>query len=114
MKPLREFLHHEWAVLRKRTHDLEFDPDTQWRFHRRMAWFWLLNTPFVLALLIFDVAASFGTFPPMAALLITAVMLSVNTVYSLWANFATEFDAVSAADAARRAKQIETTDHAEL
>lgn len=104
---LGKFLAHEWAQVRKTTHDLEYDPEAQWRFNRKQAWFWLANTPLVLILLGFDVAASYGTFQPKTALLITAIMLSLNTIYSLWANFATAFDAIAAADAARRAQALE-------
>lgn len=76
------FLARVWAVIRRREHELEYDPRTQWRFHRRMCWFWLANFPIVTAL--------FFGLPH----LWIALALFVNTIYSLYANFCTEFDGV--------------------
>ncbi|MDE2103970.1 MAG: hypothetical protein KGL39_42430 [Patescibacteria group bacterium] len=98
MKKLGAFLRHEWAAVRHVAHQMEFDPETQWRFHRKMCWFWIANFLPVTVLLAGVLLTSTKT-----ALLLTAIMLGVNTYYSLYANFDTEFDAVSAAYAAMRA-----------
>lgn len=98
MRRLVQFLGHEYRVARGVAHRLEFDSRAQWVYHRKMCWFWLANLPLVTALLIGVLFAS-----PRLALVLTAVMLGVNTYYSLYANFDTEFDAVSASYAAIRA-----------
>lgn len=98
MSSLMHFLQHEWAALRHTAHEMEFNPEVQWRFHRKMCWFWLANFVPVTALLYGVLAGNTHL-----ALLLTAVMLGLNTYYSLYANFDTEFDAVSASYAAMRA-----------
>lgn len=71
-----------WALIRRTEHELEYDPETQWRFHRRMCWFWLANFPVITFM--------FFLLPHIWV----AVALFVNTIYSLYANFCTEFDGV--------------------
>lgn len=94
------FFKHERALFLKGAYNLEFDPTTQWNFHRRMAWFWFLTFVPTVALMIFDVTAAFGVFPTMMVLVLNGVILSWNTICSWYANVATELDAISAAYAA--------------
>lgn len=84
-----------WHLVRNEAHLLEFDPTTQWRLHRRMAWYWLANFP-VVAVLFFG-------YPR----LWVGVGLLLNTFYSLYANFATDFGAIPASYAAIKADQIQ-------
>ena len=90
----RRFAH----LIRGKTRDLEYDPETQWRFHRRMTWFWVANFP-VVALLYFG-------FPRQWVVL----GLLVNTFYSLYANFDTEFDGVHSSYAAWKADEIRASE----
>ncbi len=100
MKKLAVFLRHELTASKDVTHRLEFDPHTQWVFHRKMCWFWIANFIPVTGLLIGVLSGS-----TKLALVLTSVMLGLNTYYSLYANFDTEFDAVSASYAAMRADE---------
>lgn len=90
------FLHHEIANARGIAHDLEHDPTRQWVWHRKMTWFWL--TMFAPTIAMAAVAVAFS-----GSLLVADVLLIWNMLMSCYANFATEFDAVAAADAARKA-----------
>lgn len=98
MTKLLRFFRHEWAAVRHVAHEMEFNPETQWTFHRKMCWFWIANLLPVTGLLVGVLSGSTHL-----AVLLTAIMLGLNTFYSLYANFDTEFDAVSAAYAAMRA-----------
>lgn len=100
MGKLGRFLRHEAAAVRRAEHDMEFDSRTQWVFHRKMCWFWIANLAPVTALLIGIFVG--GTH---LAVVLTAIMLGLNTYYSLYANFDTEFDAVSASYAAIKADE---------
>lgn len=77
--------HPSLMLVTKDIHNLEYDPKTQYRFHRAWALFWfttMLIVPFFNSLR--------SSIP---ALLILEA--------SLWANFATHFGAMSAALAAK-------------
>jgi len=70
--------------------DLETNPHAQYRVHLIGTWYWVINFPLVAAL--------FFGFPD----LWVSIGLLLNTFYSLYANFATDYGAVSAALAAMR------------
>lgn len=73
-------------LIRRDVHQLEYDPQTQYRFHFTLTWMWFITMialPFVPEL--------WGHNMP--ALIIQEI--------SLWANFATHFGAMSAALAAK-------------
>src|SRR5690349_16193966 len=73
-------------------HKLEYDPQTQYRFHLSATWFWMfciLSTPFVAAFR-----------DNLLGMLIMEV--------SLWANAATHFGAMSSALAAKQTAQSST------
>ena len=102
-----EFLRHERASIRHVAHDLEYDAAVQWRFHRRMTWFW------------------FGMFAPVIgmgtgavidrhhAVLWAAALLIFNLIMSCYANFATELDAVAASYSAMKAEEAARNTRAE-
>lgn len=86
-----------WMILhliKNDAHLLEYNPKTQWKFHLKMTWFWVANFPFVSLLY-------FG-FPK----LWIGLGLLMNTYYSLYANFDTEFGAIPASYAAMMSDQI--------
>jgi hypothetical protein len=69
---------------------LEEDARTQARFHLSMAWFWLINVPIVTYLFVYQehIWTKYGVFYILIA--------------SLYANFATDFGALSAAQASQK------------
>ncbi len=77
---------HHW--LRHVIHGLETDPRVQYRVHYWAALYWMLNFP-VVALLFF-----------LAPGLWLRVGIFITLVYSVYANFATDYGAMSAAMAA--------------
>lgn len=77
-------------MLKRDIHQLEYDPETQYRFHFWATWFWLLNMPLILILLI--------CFPKFWLL----IALVYITEISLWALVATYLGAMSAALAAKQ------------
>ena len=79
-------LRHGW--LRAVIHDLEYNPRTQYTVHIRAAYFWLVSAIPILIL--------FFGFP--TEWLAWGVL--VTLLYSLYANFATDYGAASAALAA--------------
>ena len=89
------FFRMVWHLVRNEAHQLEFDPQTQWQFHRKMSWYWVANFPLVAVL--------FFGFPRVWI----GVGLLVNTFYSLYANFATDFGAIPASYAAFTTQQIQ-------
>jgi hypothetical protein len=68
---------------------LENNPRSQYRFHKWMAYFWLINMAVVV-----------GAFSFLPAVWKTASVLYLVLV-SLYANFATDYGAMSAAEAAQ-------------
>lgn len=83
-----------WHLIKNDAHRLETDPETQWKYHRKMSWFWVCN--FVV------VPVLFIGFPQAWI----KIGLLVNTIYSLYANFATEFGAIPSAYAAMNTKKM--------
>jgi hypothetical protein len=73
----------------------ENDPEWQTRFHLWMVYFWLLNIPLVT--LVFFFAPAFWSKASIFYIL----------VVSLYANFATDYDAVSASEASTHALRAE-------
>ena len=69
---------------------LEDDAKTQAKFHLSMAWFWVANVPIVTYLFLYqpDIWIKYGVFYILLA--------------SLYANFATDFGALSAAQASEK------------
>jgi hypothetical protein len=84
-----------YHLIRNDAHKLEYDAHTQWKFHRSMSWYWLLNFP-VVAVLFFG-------FPKVWV----GVGLLLNTFYSLYANFATDYGAIPASYGAMKADEIQ-------
>lgn len=95
---MRRFLTHEAATIRGVAHELEYDPTTQWVYHRKMTWFWFVM---FIPVIVMGLASTMGVW--LSPLMWANVLLIFNLVMSCYANFATEFDAVAAADAARKA-----------
>ena len=94
MRKLAALTRHSWLATRRQVHDLEYDPQTQWHYHLRMSWFWVVNFP-IVALLFFGTPG-----------LWIKVGLLLNTFYSLYANFDTEFDGVHSSYAAMKGNEI--------
>lgn len=92
---------HYRQVLTREIHDLEFDPQTQWKFHRKMCRFWLANYPLIIFLQVWGFAGGHW-----AAVYVGVALLFLNTLYSLYANLVTEFDGVHSAYAAWKADEI--------
>lgn len=84
----------------------ESDPVTQYRYHKRMQKFWLFNFLPMTALITTDIWYSLQNGINMQAL-ITAALLALNTVYSLYANFDTETGDAHAAYASIKANEIQ-------
>lgn len=84
---------HGWAY--RVLSDLESNHETQIRFHKWAIGFWALNVPAALALLIL--------FPH----LWTGIGVFYVLLLSLYANADTDFDAMSAAQAALHAQRAE-------
>lgn len=83
-----------WHLIAQDAHKLEYDPRSQWSYHLKMTWFWVANFPFITVMY-------FG-FPHQWV----ALGLLLNTYYSLYANFDTEFGAIPAAYAAMNAERL--------
>ena len=79
---------HGW--LRHVIKGLEDDPGVQARIHKWATVYWLVNFP-VIGVLYFVFPATW-----------LALGLLVNTFYSLYANFATDYGALSAAQASQQ------------
>jgi hypothetical protein len=82
----RPQMRHGWLKLF--VHDLEYNPQTQYKVHFYAAIYWLINFPIILIL--------FFAFPDIWL----QVGLLVTLVYSIYANLATDYGAMSAAEAA--------------
>lgn len=88
-------------------HKFETDPQTQYRYHKRMQKFWLLNFIPMLSLISLDIYYSLKHGVDMPAL-VTACLLALNTIYSLYANFDTETGDAHASYASMRADEIKS------
>lgn len=77
--------------------EFEDDAKTQAKFHLSMAWFWLANFPIVVYIFVYQPAFwnKYGVFYVLIA--------------SLYANFATDFGALSGAQASMKADNITIT-----
>lgn len=98
IRALREHIEHRsWprrhAWLRHIVKGLEEDPAVQARVHRIACYYWLANFPVVIAL--------FFGFPKVWV----AIALFINTIYSLYANLATDYDGLSSSQASLHAVQ---------
>jgi hypothetical protein len=71
-----------WHLVKNDAQRLELDPEVQWRYHRKMSWYWVCNFPVVIVMFFFFPSAWIK------------IGLLLNTFYSLYANFATEFGAI--------------------
>lgn len=76
------------GVFRLLVRDLETNPHAQYSVHKWGAWYWLLNFPAVTALFFFqpDIWLKWG--------------LYITLIYSIYANFSTDYSGMSAAMAA--------------
>lgn len=95
-------------LLRGKYHKFETDPATQLQYHRKMVIFWLSNFIPMNIIVGIDIWATL-TGHDKIALLMTAILLAVNTNYSLYANFDTETGDAHAAYASVKADQIVET-----
>ncbi|MGH7240038.1 MAG: hypothetical protein ACREHG_08220 [Candidatus Saccharimonadales bacterium] len=86
----------------------ESDPHTQYNYHRRMQKFWLINFIPMNVVVGFDVWATLNGHDKIA-LLMTALLLAINTNYSLYANFDTETGDAHAAYAGIKADEIQAS-----
>lgn len=84
--PLAVYTRHRW--LRIVIKDLETNPHSQYKVHLWGMWYWVANFPAVTALFF------------LAPGLWVKVGLLVTLIYSIYANFATDYGAMSAAMAA--------------
>lgn len=103
---IARFIAHERAVVRRVAHDMEYDPRAQWIFHRKMSWLWLFSFIPLLVFTGFDIWGSLGHFTAGVCQLLNASMLGFTAFVSIYANFATDFDAVSASFAAMKAQEV--------
>lgn len=81
-----------WLVTQ--VHRMEFDPYLQWRYHLAMSWFWIATIVPILILFFFFPAhwLRWGVF--------------ITLIYSLYANWVSDFTGLHAAWAALRGNQI--------
>jgi len=79
-------MRHGW--LKFVVKDLETNPHAQFAVHKWGAFYWLLNFPLITALYIFEPH------------LWLALGIFITLIYSIYANFATDYGAMSAAMAA--------------
>lgn len=100
-------LRHAVQVVRKDYRKFETDPAVQLRYHRRMVLFWIANFIPMNVIVTLDILATLGHFPARIALLLTAVLLAINTNYSLYANLDTEMGDAHAAYAGVKADEIQ-------
>lgn len=99
MKASYHALRHDWERF-------EHEPAVQLRYHRKMIIFWMINLPIMNIIAGLDIAATLGYFPAKVALLLTAIILWINTNYSLYANWDTEVGDAHAAYAGVKAEEI--------
>jgi hypothetical protein len=86
MRPSRD---PERKGLKLVVHSLETDPDVQYKIHRWGAIYWILNFPVIIYLFFFhqDLWVRVGVF--------------ITLIYSIYANLATDYGAMSSAMAAK-------------
>ncbi len=92
-------------ILRNDWHRFEYDPQTQLKYHRRMIIFWLNNFLPMNVIVGVDIWATLSGHDKIA-LLMTAILLAINTNYSLYANFDTETGDAHAAYASVQTDEI--------
>lgn len=104
----REHKNHIKLISPRRYYKLfETDPQTQYNYHRKMQKFWMFNFIPVIALLAIDIYGSLGHLSVQIESLILVVMLGLNTLFSLYANWDTETGDAHAAYASLRADEIQ-------
>lgn len=81
-------------TLKNDVHKLEYDAETQWRFHRKMSWFWLFNI--IVVVVVFIINKAFWEH----------VSILYLVIVSLYANFATDYGAVPSSYAAMKAQEM--------
>lgn len=94
-------------IIRKDFHKLETDPYTQLSYHRRMVIFWLWQLPFILILIYFNIRAILSGQGTKLALLLDAIMFSINTIYSWYALVCTEMGDAHASYASVKSLEIQ-------
>ena len=93
-------------VIRKDYHKFETEPSFQLKYHRRMTIFWINNFLPMNVVVGFDIWGTM-TGHDKLALLMTALLLAINTNYSLYANLDTEIGDAHGAYAGVKAEQIQ-------
>lgn len=98
---------HKMKLISPRKYYIKFesDPTTQYQYHRKMVVFWLGNFIPMNVIVGIDIWATLSGHTAIA-LLMTAILLAINTNYSLYANFDTETGDAHAAYASIRADEI--------
>ena len=88
MHRVRRYLPRRYGLAQLFIRDLETNPHSQYKVHRWGMWYWIVNFPLVTLLFFLDphVWLKWG--------------LYITLVYSIYANFATDYGAMSAAMAA--------------
>jgi hypothetical protein len=89
---------HGW--LKVFVKDLENNPKTQASIHKWACVYWLVNFPIIFGLFFF------------APHVWVAIAMLINTAYSLYANFATDYGALSAAQSYGSALEASQSAHA--
>lgn len=84
-----------WHLIKNDAHKLEYDPATQWKFHRNMTRFWVCN--FLVALAVYFLAPE----------LWNKASILYLVLVSLYANAATDYGAVPSSYAAMKADEIQ-------
>jgi len=84
-----------YHLLKDDVHKLEYDPKSQFEFHRKMSFFWIINAALV-SIVYFAFGGIWGRFS------------IIYLVYvSLYANFSTDYGALPSSHAAVRGDEIQ-------
>jgi cell division protein FtsW (lipid II flippase) len=75
-------------------HKLEYDPKSQFEFHRKMSWFWIINLLAAIVVYFF------------ANHLWQSISVFYLVLVSLYANFATDYGAMPSSHAAIKGDEI--------
>lgn len=95
-----------WHIIRHDYQRFATEPQVQYSYHRRMILFWMFNFLPMNTIVAVDIWATLNGHDKIA-LLMTAILLALNTNYSLYANWDTEVGDAHGAYASMRADQIQ-------
>lgn len=94
-----------YHIIRKDFNKFETDPTTQYNYHRKLIIFWMLNFLPMNSLVAIDIYAILTGNIKLTAIM-TAILLAINTNYSLYANWDTEVGDAHGSYASMRADEI--------